>query len=68
MEKLAANIIAENMMSKVDYEGHHYQVLTEVNDHRKKDSDIVNVDGFIRSSIGNIHQNRTTSGWKMSVE
>ena len=27
-EQLAANIIAENMMSQVDSEGHHYQVLT----------------------------------------
>ena len=27
-EKLAANIIAENMISQVDSEGHHYQVLT----------------------------------------
>ena len=29
-EKLADNIIAENMMSQVDSEGHHYKVLTEV--------------------------------------
>ena len=32
-EQLAANIIAENVMSQVDSEGHHYQELTEVNDH-----------------------------------
>ena len=35
-EKLAANIIAENMISHVDSEGHHYQVRTEVTDHKKE--------------------------------
>ena len=46
-EPLAANIIAENIMSQVDSEGHHYQVLTKVTDHNKDDSDIDKVDGFI---------------------
>ena len=27
-EQLADNIVAENMMSQVDSEGHHYQILT----------------------------------------
>ena len=45
-EQLAANIIAENMMSQVDSEGHHYQVLTEVTDHKKDDSTISKVDVY----------------------
>ena len=59
-EQLAANIIAENMMSQVDSEGHHYQVLTEVTDHKKYDSAISKVGGFIKSSSGNLHRNRAT--------
>ena len=59
MEQLAANIIAENMISQVDSEGHHYQVLTEVTDHNNYDSDIYKLDGFIKSSSGNLHRNRT---------
>ena len=47
-EKLSANIIAEIMMSQVDSEGHHYKVLTEVNDNKKDYSAIANVDGFIK--------------------
>ena len=47
-EQLADNIIAEYMMSQVDSEGHHYKVLTEVNDHKKDGSDISKVDGFIK--------------------
>ena len=67
-DKTEANIIAENMMSQVDYEGHHYQVLTELTDHKKYDSDIVKVGGFINSSSGNLHRKRTTHGWKLLVE
>ena len=39
-EQLVANIIAENMMSRVYSEDHHYQVLTELTDHKKDDSAI----------------------------
>ena len=55
------------MMSQVESEGHHYQVLTEVTDQKKYDSDIAIVNGFIKSSSGNLHQNRTTRVWKLLV-
>ena len=67
-EQLADNIIAENMLSQVDSEGHHYQVLTEVTDHKKDYSDISKVGGFIKSISGNLHQKKTTRGWKLLVE
>ena len=47
-EQLVANIITENMMSHIDSEGHHYQVLTGVTDHKKGDIDISKVGGFIK--------------------
>ena len=61
-EQLAANIIAKNMLSQVDSEGHHYQVLTEVTDHKRDYSAISKVDGFIKSSSGNQHRKRKTCG------
>ena len=67
-EQLVANIIAENIMSQVDSEGHHYQVLTEVTYHKKDDIAIAKVDGFIKSSSGNLHGKRTTHRWKILVE
>ena len=67
-EQLIANIIAENMMSQVESEVHHYQVLTEVTDHKKDDSAIVKVYGFIKYSSGDLHQKRETRGWKLLVE
>ena len=56
------------MVSQVDSEVHHYQVLTEVTDNKKDDSAIAKVDGFIKSSSGNLHWKRTTCGWKLLVE
>ena len=67
-EKIAANIIAENLMSQVDTEGHHYQVLTEVTDQNKDDISIYKVDGFIKSSSGKLHWKRKTCGCKLLVE
>ena len=61
-EQLSDNIIAENMMSQVDYEGHPYQVMTKVTDHNKYDSTIYKVYGFIKSSSGNLHRKRETRG------
>ena len=56
------------MLSQVYSEGHHYQVLTEVTDHKRDASAIAKVDGFIKSSSVNLHRKRTTSGWKILVE
>ena len=60
MDKLTANIIAENMLSKVYYEDHHYQVFTEVTYHKIDDISITKVDGFIKSSNGNLQLNSKT--------
>ena len=34
-QELTANIIGESMFTQFDYEGHHYQLLQEITDHRK---------------------------------
>ena len=67
-KQLADNIIAENMMSLVDSEGHHFQVLTKVTDYKKDYSAISKVDYFIKSISGNLHRNRKTCEWKLLVE
>ena len=56
------------MLPQVESEGHHYQLLTEVTDNNKDDSDIAKVYGFIKSSSGNLHRKRTTRGWKILVK
>ena len=51
-DQLADNIIAENMMSQVDSEGHHYQVLTEVTDQKKDHVAIAKVGGLSIQVVG----------------
>ena len=34
-DEVAANVIAECMLSQVDSEGHHFQILKEISDHKK---------------------------------
>ena len=56
------------MLSQVDYEGHHYQVLTAVTNNKKDNSAIAKVDGFIKSNSGNLHRKRMILRWKILVE
>ena len=67
-DQLEANVIAKNMLSQVDSEGHHYQVLTKVTDHKRDDIAKDNVDGFIKSISGNLHRKRKTHRWKLLME
>ena len=59
-QELTANIIAELMFAQVDSEGHHYQLLQEITDHRKERSEIPISDGMIRSQNGNMVPKNTT--------
>ena len=56
------------MLSQVDSEGHHYQVLTQVTYHNKYYSAIAKVGGFVKPSNGNLYRKRKTCGWKLLVE
>ena len=49
MEDLTANVIAKNMLSQVDSEGHHYQVIKDIINHYADGSALKRSDGFIRS-------------------
>ena len=68
VEELQYNIIAENMMSQVDSEGHHYQLLAEISDHSSTHLTITKKNGCIRSKCGNLHSKKTTISWSIEVE
>ena len=68
MELLTDKIIDKNMLSRVDSEVNHYQVLTELNDHKKGCSAIAKVYGLIHYSNCNLHRKRKHFGWKLLVE
>ena len=63
-----ANVIAENLFSQVDSEGHQYILLKEVIDHHKSTAAIPISDGFFISKNGNRTPKQTTRGWKLLVE
>lgn len=67
-EELNANIIAESMISNVDEEGRHFQLLNEIMDHKRDGTAIRQSNGFIISSNGNRTPKRTTKGWTLLVE
>ena len=53
---------------KVDSEGHHYQLLKDITDHRKDCSAISISDSINRSHNGNMITKKTTQGWDLLVE
>ena len=68
VEELQYNIIAENMMSQVDSEGHHYQLLAEISDHQSTHLAFTKKNGFICSKYDNLYPKKTTIGWSIEVE
>jgi hypothetical protein len=65
-EAIAANLIAENMLSQVDDEG--YSVLSKIVDHRTIGHAISKDDGFVEDMYGKRHPRITTQGWDLQVE
>jgi hypothetical protein len=54
IERYSANIIAENLYSQCDDEGHSFVLLAEIIDHKKDASAISIADGFTTSHNGNL--------------
>lgn len=64
-DRYFGNVIAENLYSQVDSEGHQFFVLQEITDHNKDATAIDVADGFTVSHNGNRHPKKTTRGWKL---
>ena len=67
-EYLTANMIDENILSQVDPDGYHHQVLKDISDHSADGSVLKRSDEFIRSRRGNLHANNKTRSLKLEVE
>ena len=59
----AANIIAENVYSQVDSNGHHTLLLKEITDHRKSAMSVPIDDKFVLSKTVRKSLRKTTKGW-----
>ena len=67
VKEYAANIIAQNMYSTVDADGHTQLVLDEILDHRKDHRAISKADKFIITKKGNKRLRKSTVGWTIKV-
>ena len=68
VENYTANVIAENVVSQVDNEGHEYLLLKEIIDHRKDNTAVQKDDGFVLTRSGQRRPKITTAGWELCVE
>ena len=63
----SANIIAENLYSQVDEEGHHQVMIEDIIDHKKDSTAVSKADGtFVKN--GKTHKKLTTQGWSLCVQ
>jgi hypothetical protein len=60
----AANLIAENMYSEVDDEGHHQVMFDEITNHKSDKSAVLPDDGWTILN-GNKHRRIIPKGWKL---
>ena len=67
IEEMTANLIAENVIARVDDEGHAHLMLHEIEDHRVLDNAIPKSQGTFVTSQGVTRKKRTTRGWDMLV-
>lgn len=65
-EEVTANVIAENLLSQVDENGHRHLMLREIMDHRKTSEAVPKSEGTYKRGRHNV-QKRTTKGWEILV-
>ena len=65
VDRYHANIIAENIYSRIDSEGHSQYMLDEILDHKSYDTAIKQAEGFDVGSKGEPIPKQTTRGWKL---
>ena len=68
IQQYAANIIAEHMYSQVDKEGHCYQLLKSMINHRTDGRAVHGDDGWTTAKNGRKSCKHTTKGWFICVE
>jgi len=67
-QNFTANVIAKNMISQVDSDGHDYLLLHEITDHRTDATAVKTADGFILTKTGQRRPKIMTVGWELCVK
>ena len=66
--KLTDKKITVVMLSHIDDEDNHFQILSEITDHKSDGNDISISDGFINSINGKNVPKKTTDVWKLQLK
>ena len=64
---MIVNLIAENIIARVDDEDHSHMMLDEVEDHRVLENAISRSKGTFITSQGTSRKKRTTKGWDLLI-
>jgi hypothetical protein len=67
-ETMSANIIAQNILSQVDEEGHRQLMMDEITDHRSTDEAVREEDAFYITESGLRRRRNTTKGWEVCIQ
>jgi hypothetical protein len=68
IEEYSANVIAQNIYSELDTEGHRYILLDSIIDYDKGVEALPPEQRYSVAASGNIHKCRTTKGWRLCVQ
>ena len=64
---LIANVIAKNILSQVDQEGHCQCLFEEIIDHQTNEDAVSEENAFINTPQGSKRNRKTTKGWELCV-
>jgi hypothetical protein len=67
LETLAANVLAENILSQVDDEGYRHLTIDKITKHRVTSDAIPKSQGTYVTESGVTRRKRTTRGWQLYV-
>ncbi len=68
VKKYSANIITENVLSRVYPDGFYTNVISHVLDHKRDGSAVPMSDKYIKTKSGQMWQRQTTTGWSFQVK
>eukprot|EP00957_Ditylum_brightwellii_P089637 6826786-Ditylum_brightwellii.AAC.1 len=68
VKEYAANVIAENMLTQVDYEGFTTTMMEGIINHNRDENTAVHTkDKFVRTYSNQRRLRKSTAGWKLQI-
>jgi len=68
VEEFSANVIAQNIYSQLDSEGHCYLMLEAIVNYKKDENAIPMEERFVVANNSKFHKRRTTQGWHLCIQ